>query len=144
MDLTHLDRETEEPYVARLKEQAIEMFKPVMESAIVVAAEYCKSTGRTVVVAKDMEYGMKFAARHVLGQVQGTMFPELEDEQNFDDEQEDEDETEEEEEEWTRYEGDNEQMNIINQCVDTWSEWSPPSDAHRALKDAIEKTIDLL
>lgn len=121
----------------------IDVYRPVVESAMVVAAEYCKATGRTIVVSRDIEMGMKFAARHILGTHMGTMFPEIDDEES-DDEVDEEGTVSEEDidEEWSRYEGTDERFNMINASADTWDEWEPDTPVGRALKSAIEKSVD--
>ena len=49
----------------RIIEEAIGIFQPVLESAMVLAAQYAKSTGRDVVSAEDTHYAMRFCARNV-------------------------------------------------------------------------------
>jgi len=59
------------------------------------------------------------------------LFPEI-----YEDEEE---ESEDPEEAWTRYEGDDPQLVLVNECADTWESWVPESPAEEALKDAVEK-----
>jgi hypothetical protein len=54
--------------------------QPVLENAVVVAAEYCKATGRSIVTALDMEYGMKWSAMKLTGRVYGSILPDADDE----------------------------------------------------------------
>ncbi len=119
-----------------------DLIKPVFEMAVVVAAKYCKATGRSCVTAKDMEYGLKFSARKVLGVQKESLFPEIYDEESSDSgESEDEDESTdsgESEEEFVRYEGDDETLNIINEMYDTWEAWEPENPIGHSLKNAIE------
>ena len=114
-----------------------DIFLPVMESSVVLAAHYAKAAGRDCVTAQDMCYGMMYAARYVTGRQIGSLFPEVYE----DEEEEDEDEDEEDEEEhWTRYEGtDNEHAVKMNECADTWDAWEPETPAERALKNAVNK-----
>jgi hypothetical protein len=120
-----------------MEEAAMEIFLPAMESAMVIASHYAKATGRNCVTAQDVRMGLMFAARHVVGKQVGSLFPEIyEDEEE---EEEEEPEEEEPEEQWTRYEGDDPQLKLVNECADTWDEWEPESPAERALKDAVEK-----
>jgi hypothetical protein len=114
---------------------AMEIFLPAMESAMVIASHYAKSTGRDVVLAEDVRMGLMFAARHVVGKQIGSLFPEI---------YEDEEDEEEDEEDvpWTRYEGDDPQLKLVNECADTWDEWVPENPAERALKDAVEKAMN--
>ena len=116
---------------------AMEIFLPAMESAMVIASHYAKATGRNCVTAQDVRMGLMFAARHVVGKQVGSLFPEIyEDEEE---EEEEEEESEDPEEAWTRYEGDDPQLVLVNACADTWESWVPESPAEEALKDAVEK-----
>ena len=119
-----------------MEEAAMEIFLPAMESAMVIASHYAKATGRNCVTAQDVRMGLMFAARHVVGKQVGSLFPEIYEEEE---EEEEDEEDEEDEEHWTRYEGDDPQLKLVNECADTWDEWEPESPAERALKDAVEK-----
>ena len=107
---------------------------PVMEMAVVVAGKYCNATGRTCVTSKDMEYGFKFSARKVLGVQTESLFPDVYTDSDSDEEPEEN----KEEEEFTRYEGSDETMCIINEMYDTWDEWAPDSPIGIYLKNAID------
>jgi len=123
-----------------MEEAALDIFLPAMESAMVIASHYAKATGRNCVTAQDVRMGLMFAARHVVGKQVGSLFPEIyEDEEE---EEEEEEEDQEPEENWTRYEGDDPQLKLVNECADTWDEWEPESPAERALKDAVEKATN--
>ena len=122
-----------------MEEAALELFKPVIETATIIAAQYCKSCGRSTITHEDMKLGMKFAARRVPGVHNESLFPEIY-ESDDDDEEEDEEE-EEEEEEFTRYEGDDEQMKLVNEMSDTWDEWEPDNPMQIMLKMAIDRQI---
>ena len=115
---------------------AIYILTPVLESAMIIAAQYSKACGRSTVTGKDVSYGMMFAARNVTGKQIGTMFPEI-----YEDEEEDEEEqieeVDEDEEPWTLYVGDDEMMNKVNECADTWDSWEPESPVEHSLKSAI-------
>ena len=125
----------------------MDIFLPVMESAVVLAAHYCKAAGRDCVQGDDMRIGLMFAARNVAGKHLGTLYPEV-----YEDEDEDEDEDEsgsdsgswetvsDSELVWTRYEGtEDEVARKMNECADTWNEWEPETPAERALKNAVDK-----
>ena len=116
----------------------MDIFLPVMESSVVLAAQYAKACNRTIVQPQDMHYGMMFAARNVLGKQIGSLYPEVYDE---DGEEEEEEEVEEEEEEpWTRYEGtENDFAMQMNACAESWDAWVPESPAENALKNAVNK-----
>lgn len=128
-----------------LEQSAIELFLPVMESATVLAAHYSQACGRDCVVAKDMRYGMMYAARNVAGKHIGSLYPEVyeEDEEEEDEEDEESDQEEEEEdedeEEWTEYEGtENDIATKMNECARTWADWVPANPTEAALKSAVD------
>lgn len=56
---------------------AMDIVTPVMEGAIIIAAEYVKLCGRTTITAQDTQYALKYCARNMVGKHIGTMFPEL-------------------------------------------------------------------
>ena len=123
-----------------MDQSVIDIFLPVMESSVVLAAHYAKATGRDCVTAQDVCYGLMYAARTVMGKQIGSLFPEVYDEEDEDDE---EDEEEEEEENWIRYGGtDNEHAVNMNECADSWDAWEPESPAERALKNAVNKAME--
>jgi hypothetical protein len=123
-----------------MEQSAMDIFLPVLESSVVLAAHYSKATGRDCVTARDMCYGLMYAARYVTGKQIGSMFPEVYDD---DDEDTDEEDTDEEEENWTRYDGsDNEHAVKMNECADSWDAWEPESPAERALKNAVNKAME--
>ena len=122
-----------------MEQSAIDIFLPVMESSVVLAAHYAKATGRDCVTAQDVCYGLMYAARTVTGKQIGSLFPEVYDEE---DEEEDEEEEEDVEEQWIRYDGtDNEHAIKMNECADTWESWEPESPAECALKNAVNKAM---
>jgi hypothetical protein len=123
-----------------MEQPAVDIFLPVFESSVVLAAHYAKATGRDTVTARDVCYGLMYAARTVMGRQFGSLFPEVYEDEEEDDEEEDE---EEEEPEWIRYEGtDNEHAVKMNECADTWDAWKPESPAERALKNAVNKAME--
>jgi len=123
-----------------MENAAIEILKPVIESAVVIASHYCKACGRSTVTAKDMAYGMMFSARNVTGRQIGSLFPEIYDEEDSE-EEEDDDSVDENEEPWTRYEGTDETMIKVNECADTWETWEPESPIENSLRNAINTAI---
>jgi hypothetical protein len=134
-------------------ESALDIFRPVMESATVMAAHYAKACGRDVVLQEDMRFGMMFAARYVTGRQIGSLFPEIYSESRSDSSSEGSDydpdgsessgswETVSDSEMvWTRYEGtDDDQALKMNECADSWASWEPQNPSERALKNAIDK-----
>jgi hypothetical protein len=124
-----------------MEQSAIDIFLPVLESSVVLAAHYAKATGRDCVTAQDMCYGLMYAARTITGKQVGSLYPEIYEEGSDSDEEEDEDE--DEEPAWFRYEGtDNEHAVKMNECADSWDEWEPESPAEYALKNAVNKAME--
>ena len=136
-----------------LEQSAIELFLPVMESATVLAAHYSQACGRDCVVAKDMRYGMMYAARNVAGRHVGSLYPEVyedsgtesEGEALSDEEEEEEEDSgtesdqEEDDPEWTEYEGTEDDMATkMNECARTWADWVPANPTEAALKSAVD------
>ena len=128
-----------------LEQAAIDVFLPVMESGTVLAAHYSQACGRDCVVAKDMRYGMMYAARNVAGRHVGSLYPEVydeEEEEGEDEDYEEDEEGEEEEEddpEWTEYEGTEDDMATkMNECARTWADWVPANPTEAALKSAVD------
>ena len=112
-----------------------ELLLPVLESSMILATHYCKACGRSTVTARDVEYGMKFSARNVLGQITESMFPEVYEESDSDESFE---EVDEDDEPFTRYTGSDEWCTRMNEAVDTWAEWEPSSPGEQMLKRAID------
>ena len=131
-------------FSADIIHNAIEIMKPVMESAVVLGGHYAKGCGRDCVTAMDVSYSMKYCAMNLVGKQIGSLFPEVYNDSDSDSEWETDSDQEEEddvkEEEFTRYEGSDELLNNINKAYDTWSSWEPYSPAEKMLKNAIEKT----
>ena len=123
---------------------AMEIFLPVMESAVVLAAHYCKAAGRDCVQGEDMRIGLMFAARNVAGKHLGTLYPEAYDEESDEGEDSGSWETVSEDGEspadvWTKYEGTEDDMaRKMNECAETWDAWEPDTPAERALKNAVD------
>jgi hypothetical protein len=128
-----------------MDQSVMDIFLPVMESSVVLAAHYAKATGRDCVTAQDMCYGLMYAAKTVTGRQIGSLFPEVYDEDEEEEGSEGsrpEEDEEDEEEQWTRYTGtDNEHAIKMNECADTWNEWEPESPAESALKNAVNKAM---
>lgn len=124
-----------------MEDAAIDIFLPVMESAVVLAAHYCKACGRDCVQGDDMRMGLMFAARHVACKHLGSLYPEIyEEDDSESDEWVTDDEAEVPEPCWTRYEGTEDDVALkMNECADTWDAWEPESPAERALKNAVDK-----
>ena len=126
-----------------MEESAIDIFLPVLESSVVLAAHYAKATGRDCVTARDMCYGLMYAARTVTGKQVGSLFPEIYEKSDSDEEEEEGSEGSDDEENWIRYDGtDNEHAIKMNECADTWDAWEPESPAEAALKNAVNKAME--
>jgi hypothetical protein len=136
----------DDKFAADIISNAIEIMKPVMESAVVLGGHYAKGCGRDCVTAMDVSYSMKYCAMNLVGKQIGSLFPEVYDsdesewETDSDQGREVDDDDDVKEEEFTRYEGPDELLNNINKAYDTWSSWEPYSPAERMLKNAIEKS----
>lgn len=121
-----------------MERAALDLFLPVLESAVIIAGQYAKGCGRDTVLAQDMCLGLMFAARNVTGKQIGSLFPEVYEEES-DSESGDSSASDDAEVVWTRYEGTDEILTKVNECADTWDEWEPESPAECALKSAVEK-----
>ena len=109
---------------------------PVMEAATVLGSHYAKACGRDTITGMDISYGLMYAARNVTGKQIGSLFPEIYD---SDDDEEEAIEVEESEEPFTRYEGTEELFVNMNTCADTWDSWEPSSPIETILKRAVDK-----
>ena len=134
-----------------------DLFLPVMESATVLGSHYAKACGRDTVTAQDVQIGLMYAARNVAGKQIGSLFPEIYDEEDSDEDweeeeweedddeeekarlqQEEAEEVDEEEEPFTRYTGDEEMYVKMNECFDTWDDWVPETPLEITLKNAVD------
>ena len=125
-----------------MEEAAIDIFLPVMESATVLAAHYAHACGRDTVLAEDIRLGLMYAARHVTGRQVGTLFPEVYEDSDEDEEDSEESDADEEDPPWTKYEGQEELPNKMNECAETWADWQPETPAERALKNAVDNQAE--
>jgi histone H3/H4 len=108
---------------------------PVMEQAVLLAGEYCKACGRDVILPEDMEYAMKYCAMYTVGQQIGTMFPEI-----YEGEDEDEDIEDVPQEDcppFVKYTGDDARFIQVNEATERWDSWIPQSPIEQMLKNAI-------
>lgn len=108
---------------------------PVMEQAVLLAGEYCKACGRDVILPEDMEYAMKYCAMYTVGQQIGTMFPEI-----YEGEDEDEDIEDVPQEDcppFVKYTGDDTRFIQVNEATERWDSWIPQSPIEQMLKNAI-------
>jgi hypothetical protein len=120
----------------------IDILLPVMEKGMLFAVEYSKACGRDVVLPEDMEYAIKYCAMYTVGQDIGTLFPDI-----YDEEESDEDDIEDVADEdcppFERYTGDDERFIIMNQAYDRWDSWIPQNPTEQMLKNAINSNEHL-
>jgi hypothetical protein len=114
-----------------------DIITPVMESATILACHYAKACGRDTVTGMDVAYGLMYATQNVTGKQIGTLFPEIYEESDSD--EDDIEEVDDSDEPFTRYEGDEELYVNMNTCADTWDSWEPTSPIEHILKSAVEK-----
>ena len=135
--------ETDSGVAADILSTGYDILQPVMEASVVLAGYYAASCKREVVTKEDMALGMMFAARNVTGTHVGSLYPEAY--ESGDDESDDSDDEREEDEEveFTRYEGTDEKCVAMNQCADTWDEWTPTGPAEEMLKRAVDRVKEL-
>ena len=119
---------------------AVSIITPVLEKAVILAAEYCGACGRDAITAKDFEYALKYCVRYTVGQDIGSILQEDEE----DEEAALEMVEEVDEEGFTRYTGNDETFKRVNQAVDTWDEWKPESPVEEYLFNAINSNEHLL
>lgn len=119
-----------------MEDAAMDILIPVMEAATVLGSHYAKACGRDTITGMDISYGLMYAARNVTGKQFGSLFPEIYDSDNDDEEAI---EVEESEEPFTRYEGTEELFVNMNTCADTWDSWEPSSPIETILKRAVDK-----
>ena len=120
----------------------IDILLPVMEKSMLFASEYSKACGRDTVLPKDMEYAIKYCAMYTVGEDIGTLFPDL-----YDEEDSDEDDIEEVDEgdcpPFERYTGGDERFILMNQAYDRWESWVPQNPTEQLLKNAINSNEHL-
>lgn len=121
---------------------AINIVTPVLEHALVLSGHYAKACGRDTILAKDMEYCMKYCAMHTVGDRIGSYFPEIYETDESEDEEEIE-EVDDEEETFRPYDGSNVAMRAITEAYDAWDAWEPTNPSERMLKNAIDSNEHL-
>ena len=116
-------------------QSAIDIITPVMEEAMVLSGEYAKACGRKTILAKDLEYCMKYCAMNSVGKKIGTYFPEIYETES---EESDVEIVDDEEDQFQAYSGDNIQMKEINQAYEAWEAWKPTNPSEEMIKNAID------
>lgn len=122
---------------------SLDILLPVIESAMVLGGDYAKKSGRDTLTGTDLEYALKFCARHVTGRHIGTLFPEIQQDSDSDDEETVAEQSnafsvDSDEPPFTRYTGDDETLNKVNECYDTWNDWVPINPTEQMLKKSID------
>lgn len=122
---------------------AINIITPVLENALVLSGHYAKACGRSTILAKDMEYCMKYCAMHTVGDQIGSYFPEVYDSEESEGEEEIEEVDEADEDPFEPYQGSNVAMKSITDAYDAWESWVPTNPSERMLKNAIDSNEHL-
>ena len=86
----------------------------------------------------DLQYALRYCAINITGRHVGSLFPEIYEKDSDSDEEEIET-VEENEDDFTRYSGDNELYNKVNDAFDNWDSWIPSSPIEEMLKKAVDK-----
>ena len=109
----------------RYIQSMIDIVQPIVEQSIILSAEYCMASGRTMVTAQDMEYAMKYCAMYEVGRTT----------------HQEEEEEDEEDEPFTRYSGNDPKFLNINEAYDNWDVWQPRNPVEVMLKNSINSRI---
>jgi len=128
-------------YEQNFVDTAIQLLLPVLEKSMILAADYSKACDRDFVTSWDLKYAMRYCTQHVLGRVQGSLFPEIyeDDSDSYGSGDDALDIVQENEDSFTRYTGDDPFYNKMNDAFDGWDNWEPQSPMENILKDAIDK-----
>lgn len=121
-----------------MEKALIDVLTPIMESSIVLASHYAKCSGRDVVTGTDLEMSLKYLAQHEVGTHIGSLFPEIYDDSDSEDEDSIEEVNEENTPEFTWYSGDDDMCNKMNKASETWETWEPTCPAEILLRRAID------
>lgn len=126
---------TQTDFSSLLMQSAIDIVQPVLENAMVLSGHYAKACGRSTILAKDVEYCMKYCAMHTVGDHIGSHFPDV-----YDSDESDMDDIEEvdEEEPFEPYLGSDVAMKSITEAYDAWENWVPTNPSEQMLKNAID------
>jgi len=121
-----------------MEQAAINIIQPVIEEAFLLAGSYCKNAGRDTLLAKDLEYCLKYCAMKRVGVKLGSYFPDIYSSSESESDQDDIDIVDEEDLLFTEYCGPDELMNNINLAYKEWDNWMPTNPAEQMLKNAID------
>lgn len=123
---------------SQMAQSAIEIITPVYESAVVLAGHYVRACGRDTILAKDVEYCLKYCTMYTVGQQIGSYFPEIYDDDDSGDEVEIEVDDDVDESSFEPYSGDDDRFTKINDAFDAWDEWVPTNPSEAMIKNAID------
>ena len=129
-------------FSSQVAQSAIDIITPVMESAVVLSGHYAKACGRNTILAKDMEYCLKYCAMHTVGQQIGSYFPDMYEDENSEDEDEIQIVDEEDELPFEPYSGDDDRFKKIIDAYDAWDNWIPTNPSEEMIKNAIDSNGD--
>ena len=115
--------------IGRYISDMINIVQPVIEKSTLLAAEYCKACGRDVILSEDMEYAMKYCAMNTVGQVIGSIIPDIYDEEESDEEVEEVDP--EDCPPFVRYSGSDPDFIQVNEAYDRWDSWIPQNPTEK-------------
>ena len=125
----------------RMAEQYIDtmtnLLLPVLEQSTLLAAEYSKACGRDTLLPEDMEYAMKYCAMYTVGQTNGSMFPEIYQEEEEESDEEMETVSPEDCPPFERYTGNDPTYLQMNDAYDQWDSWIPQNPTEELLKNAV-------
>ncbi len=115
----------------------IDFMQPVMEKSVIFAAKYAKACNRDIMTGQDVEYATRYCIMNKVGEDKGSIIPEAYESDS--DEEELPEEVEGVEDTFTRYQGDDEQMNAINEAYDTWDTWEPTNPLEKIMYNSLKK-----
>lgn len=119
-------------------EAMVNIILPILEQSVIIAAEYSRACGRDIILSKDIEYASKYCVMHKVGQVNGSLFPEIYEEESEEEVKDIEIVPENELPIFSRYDGDQDIFIQINNAFDNWDSWEPTNPAEQILKNAID------
>ena len=118
----------------------VNIMLPILEQSVIIAAEYSRACGRDVILSRDVEYASKYCVMHKVGEVNGSLFPEIYEEDSEEEEGKEGVEIVPENELpiFNRYDGDQDIFIQINNSYDNWDSWQPTNPAEQIMKNAID------
>ncbi len=129
-------------FSSQMVQSAIDIVTPVLENAVVLSGQYAKACGRNTILAKDVEYCMKYCAMNTVGDRIGSYFPEIYTEEESDNEDNIE-VVDDEDEMFEPYSGDDEKFTRINDAYDAWDAWKPTNPSEEMIKNAIDSNENM-